>query len=78
MNPGSDSLNRGLLFSAYGKRKQKWKTTGLAVRGNKKLAEKMLRTEIAKAENATHFGNVAQLDEPFADWIRYWLRDHAK
>ena len=59
------------LRDANGKRKNKWISTGLEVKGNKKRAEKLLRetiTEYEKREKLVHS------DITFADAIREWLR----
>lgn len=51
-------------------RKQKWVSTGLDVKGNKKKAERMLTDTIRRMEEETE---VAKTDETLADTIRSWL-----
>lgn len=53
-----------------GKRKQKWITTGLAVKGNKRKAEQMLREKLAEYEK---FTPAVSSDILFSDYVRYWL-----
>lgn len=54
-----------------GKRKQKWISTGLAVKGNKRQAEKLLRdTLLAYEITPDHASDTT----PFADCIRLWLQ----
>lgn len=53
-----------------GKRKQKWITTGLPVKGNKRKAEQMLRDKLHEYELVP---KVAEKDILFADYIRFWL-----
>lgn len=53
-----------------GKRKQKWISTGLTTKGNKRKANQMLReklTEVEKQEAAPHS------DMMVSDCVRYWL-----
>lgn len=57
--------------SENGKRKQKWITTGLPVKGNKRKAEQMLRDKLREYELAP---KVAESDMLFADYIRFWLK----
>jgi hypothetical protein len=71
-----------ILLNTYdenGKRKQKWIATGLEAKGNKRLAEKMLRDEINKAETEE---KQEQLSKPktdmlFSDAVRHWLKESA-
>jgi len=62
-------------MDATGKRKPKWISTGLCVKGNKKRAEQMLRETLAEHEK-THSNPEAQM--LFTDWIRIWLEESAK
>lgn len=55
-----------------GKRRQKWISTGLEVKGNKREAEKMLRIELAKYDDCNVYNYNA--DMLFSDWIEYWLK----
>jgi len=57
------------------KRKQKWKSTGLAVRGNKKQAMKRaeeLKTDFEKDLSRTNNGNEIS-NMLFADYMLFWL-----
>ena len=59
------------IYDKTGKRKNKWLSTNLEVKGNKKRAEKLLRdklTEYEKREKLVHS------DMTFADAVRAWLR----
>lgn len=57
-----------------GKRKQKWLSTGLTAKGNKRRAEQMLREKLTEAER-----QAAQPQQPqrcemtVADCVRHWL-----
>lgn len=53
-----------------GKRKQKWVSTGLEAKGNKKKAEKMLRDVIQKYELT---GYNEKSDILFCDYMKLWL-----
>lgn len=53
-----------------GKRKQKWVSTGLEAKGNKKKAEKMLRDIIQKYELT---GYNEKSDILFCDYMKLWL-----
>ncbi len=62
------------VINAYdknGKRKPKWISTGLTVRGNKKNAEKFLREKIQEYELRE---NLISSDILFSDYIRHWLK----
>ena len=54
-----------------GKRKVKWKTTGLPIKGNKKRAEEMLQ----EARRTFIPDNEALANEEmlFAEYLEYWL-----
>lgn len=54
-----------------GKRKQRWISTGLAVKGNKRKAEQMLREQLAKERWSASNGGAA--DIKLSDYIRRWL-----
>lgn len=54
-----------------GKRKQKWISTGLDVKGNKRKAEQLLRETLLEYENAS---NQPIVDILFADYIKAWLK----
>lgn len=53
-----------------GKRKQKWISTGLQVRGNKRKAEQMLRETLIAHE---HINNRPKSEILLSDYIRHWL-----
>lgn len=53
-----------------GKRKQKWISTELEVKGNKKKAEKFLREQLKEFEIRE---NLMTTDILFSDYIKYWL-----
>jgi integrase len=55
----------------HGKRKQKWSSTGLIAKGNKRRAEAMLRGALT---NYTGQNNESRNSLLFSDWIREWLR----
>lgn len=56
------------LTDSAGKRKPKWISTGLTIKGNKKRAEKMLMEERRKYANAKTGDDVL-----FADFMEQWL-----
>lgn len=53
-----------------GKRKQKWISTGLEVKGNKRKAEQMLREFLTSQE---HVQSKPKSSVLFSDYIRHWL-----
>lgn len=55
-----------------GKRKQKWLSTGLPEKGNKRKAEQMLRETLRQHELQN---GIVKSDVLFADYIRLWLAD---
>lgn len=57
---------------ASGKRHPKWISTGLEVKGNKREADKMLRSELAKYDDCNEYNYNA--DMLFSDWIELWLK----
>jgi integrase len=59
-------------YDASGKRKAKWISTGLPVKGNKKRAEKMLREQLREYEEQEKF---VRSDILFSDAVRQWLKD---
>ena len=64
------------FYDATGKRKQKWISTGLPTKGNKKLAEKMLREHLLEYENQELLEkpqDKPQIDILFSDAVRQWL-----
>ncbi|MCC8101200.1 MAG: hypothetical protein LIP11_02735 [Clostridiales bacterium] len=56
--------------SEDGKRKQKWISTRLEVRGNKRKAEAMLREELQKYKNDLYSSD---RDILFSDYLQKWL-----
>ena len=58
-----------------GKRKQKWKSTGLTVKGNKTKAEKFLREQLAYYESRQGIQNSNML---FSEYIKIWLEECKK
>ena len=54
-----------------GKRKPKWISTGLPIKGNKRKAEAMLTEERQKYHTATY---TPDADTLFADYLLYWLK----
>ena len=56
------------LTDSAGKRKPKWISTGLTIKGNKKRAEQMLMEERRKYANAKTGDDVL-----FADFMEQWL-----
>ena len=61
---------------ANGKRKPKWISTGLAVKGNKKRAEQMLRETLREFEQQKKARRPCR-GTMFSDWVRHWLYDVA-
>ena len=55
-----------------GKRKQKWISTGLTVKGNKKKAEQFMRELLAKETAVT---NKPKSNLLFSDAVRRWLQE---
>ena len=53
-----------------GKRKQKWLSTGLTEKGNKRKAEQMLREKLAEEEKQHP---TMRSDMTVADAVRHWL-----
>ena len=53
-----------------GKRKQRWISTGLSVKGNKRKAEQMLREKLSEAEKETA---TPCADMLVSDCVRFWL-----
>ena len=60
-----------LNITDNGKRKQKWISTGLSVKGNKRKAEQMLRDKLREYELTPE---TVKSDVLFADYIRVWLK----
>ncbi|NLT62942.1 MAG: site-specific integrase [Clostridiales bacterium] len=58
-------------YDSTGKRKLKWISTGLPVKGNKKRAEKLLQDAIREHDQQE---GLATSDITFADYIRVWLQ----
>ena len=54
------------------KRKQKWISTGLSVKGNKRRAENILQQEIEKMKLAQS-SNLTGADQPFLPFMAQWL-----
>ena len=77
---GSLQVKRGkfhIVLNTYdkdGKRKLKWISTGLEVRGNKKLAEQMLRDTLREYEEKER---LVGRDMLFSDAVRCWLKESA-
>lgn len=53
-----------------GKRRQKWISTGLSVKGNKRRAEQLLRETLQQYQQQ---GGSIPCDVLFSDYVRYWL-----
>lgn len=74
---GSLQEKRGIyqiVLNTYenGKRKIRWISTGLPVKGNKRQAEQMLREKLREFETQSP-DKPAQVDVTFADYVRHWL-----
>lgn len=73
---GSIQIKNGKYYAVinttdiYGKRKQKWISTNLEIKGNKKKAEKFLREKIKEYELQE---NLVPSDILFSDYVKYWL-----
>lgn len=61
-------------YDIDGKRKQKWISTGLSIRGNKKNAEKMLKEELEKYNSR---GGIRPNNLLFSDYLRMWVKENA-
>lgn len=61
-----------MVLNTYenGKRKLRWISTGLPVKGNKRKAEQLLRETLRKYETQ---GEPIRTDVTFADYVRHWL-----
>lgn len=58
------------LRDSNGKRKPKWISTGLDIKGNKRVAEQILRDKIKEYELRE---NLIHTDVLFSDYVLYWL-----
>ncbi len=73
---GSLQIKNGKYYAVLnvtdvnGNRKQKWISTGMETKGNKKRAEQFLRDKIKEFELK---GNVLQTDMLFSDYVLQWL-----
>lgn len=56
-----------------GKRKQKWISTGLDVKGNKRKAEEFMKGAVRKFEDEFNYRNNPDSDILFADFLDDWL-----
>ena len=61
-------------YEADGKRKQKWISTGLTIKGNKKRAEKLLRDTLRNFEVQE---TLVKTDMLFSDAVNLWLKTAA-
>ena len=61
------------FIDAEGKRKSKWISTGLPVKGNKRKAEAVLLAERQKYQSGDYC-LAADANMLFADYMLYWLR----
>lgn len=68
----NDKYYMVLNSTENGKRKQKWLSTGLPEKGNKRKAEQMLRETLRQHELQN---GIVKSDVLFADYIRLWLAD---
>lgn len=61
-----------MVLNTYenGKRKQKWLSTGLPVKGNKRKAEELLREKLHEYELNS---GMVRSDVTLADYVRHWL-----
>ena len=71
----NDKFYMVLNSTENGKRKQKWISTGLPVKGNKRKAEQMLRETLRKYETQA---GIIHDDVRFSDYIRLWLEQTKK
>ncbi|QHI73064.1 tyrosine-type recombinase/integrase [Aminipila terrae] len=73
---GSVQEKNGMLYIVVNykdennKRRQKWIKTGLAIRGNRRKAEKMLTDLLAENQDDTYISKSKVL---FSDYIKFWL-----
>lgn len=78
---GSLQIKNGKYYAvinttdSFGKRKQKWVSTGLDEKNNKKKAEKFLRDILQKYADST---SVFPSDILFSEYIKVWLEDTRK
>lgn len=59
-----------LNLTRQGKRRQKWISTGLSVKGNKRRAEQLLRETLQQYQQQS---GMVPCDMRFSDYVRYWL-----
>lgn len=59
-----------LNLTQQGKRRQKWISTGLPVKGNKRRAEQLLREMLQQYQQQS---GSSSCDTRFSDYVRYWL-----
>lgn len=73
---GSLQIKNGKYYAVLnvtdvnGNRKQKWISTGMETKGNKKRAEQFLRDKLKEFELK---GNILQTDMLFSDYVLQWL-----
>lgn len=78
MITGSLQIKKDFYYAALnlkenGKRKVKWVAMGLAVKGNKRKAELMLRDILAEYDQLDAAGMATTADILFADYMQRWL-----
>lgn len=70
------------LYDSNNKRKPKWINTGLAIRGNKKNAEKLLQKELERYNENGQLSNDVENDNLndilFCNFCCIWLKNHKK
>ena len=69
-----------MVLNTYvnGSRRQKWVSTGLSEKGNKRKAEEMLRELLCSKDKAKEKPEYLQPDVLFSDYVRFWLSQAAK
>ena len=75
---GSLQVKNGIYYmvlNAYekGKRKQRWLSTKLPERGNKRRAEQMLREKLREVEHSPQHSSPDEANIRFSDYVRHWL-----
>lgn len=60
-------------YDSMGNRKQKWQSTGLPVKGNKRRAEELLKERITEMEIASENEKNKAKDMKFSEFMSGWL-----
>ncbi len=77
LQPQGDKYYMVINYYEDGKRRPKWISTGLSVKGNKRAAQQMLNAFLANAEKDAAFTkqrHKAAQDLKFLDYMQTWLK----